>query len=110
MKYAKIISVLGLLAMSAVLIYGFKVGDFGQDGGKLLLNPWGIVSLVDLYTGFVLFSGWIIFREKSLIASTSWVVLMMLLGFFTASLYSLIELYRSNGDWKMFWMGKYSNE
>ena len=110
MKYAKIISALGLLAMSAVLIYGFKIGDFGQDGGKLLLNPWGIVSLVDLYTGFVLFSGWIIFREKSLIASTSWVVLMMLLGFFTASLYSLIALYRSNGNWKMFWMGKYSNE
>jgi hypothetical protein len=67
--------------------------------------PWGIVSLVDLYTGFTLFSGWIIYREKSPVAAALWVVLMMGLGFFTGSLYVLIALYTSKGDWKRFWMG-----
>ncbi len=110
MKYAKIISSLGILAMTSVLIYGFVVGDFGVDGGKILQNPWGIVSLVDLYTGFILFSGWIVFREKSWIRSAIWVLLMMTLGFFTASLYSLIALYQSKGDWKTFWMGNFTNE
>jgi len=110
MKYAKIISALGLIAMSAVLIYGFVIGNFGKDGGELLQNPWGVVSLVDLYTGFILFSGWIIFREKSFLPAAIWVVLMMGLGFFTASLYSLIALYKSKGDWKTFWMGSTSNE
>lgn len=86
--------------MISVLIYGFVVGDFGVDGGKILQNPLGIVSLVNLYTGFILFSGWIIFREKSWIRSAVWVVFMMVLGFFTASLYSLIALYQSKGDWK----------
>jgi hypothetical protein len=106
MKFAKILSLFGILAMTAVLIYGFTVGNFRADGAELLQNPWGIVSLVDLYVGFALFSGWIIYREKSLGRSLIWVILMMVLGFFTASLYSFVALNKSDGDWKKFWMGQ----
>ena len=105
MSAAKIIAALGVLAMTAVLIYGFTVGDFGTDGAELLQNPWGIVSMVDLYTGFILFSAWIVYREKSLVTAIIWVILMMVLGFFTGSLYTLIALLTSKGDWKIFWMG-----
>ena len=105
MKIAKVIALLGWLAMTAVLIYGFTVGDFGGEGKQLLSMPWGIVSLVDLYVGFALFSGWIVYREKSAVRSVVWVVLMMVLGFWTASLYTLIALQRSGGDWQRFWMG-----
>jgi hypothetical protein len=31
---------------------------------------------------------------------------MMVLGFFTASLYTLLALQTSNGDWDRFWKGK----
>jgi len=110
MKVAKIIALLGVAAMTAVLIYGFTVGDFGTDGSEILRNPWGIVSLVDLYTGFILFSAWIVYRERSILASVIWVVLMMVLGFFTASLYAFIALQKSEGDWKRFWMGKHAHE
>lgn len=110
MKIAKFISTLGLIAMTAVLIYGFTAGDSGSDGAELLANPWGVVSLVDLYTGFILFSGWIVYREKSWISSLIWVVLMMVLGFFTASLYVLIALFNSKGNWTKFWMGQHSSE
>jgi hypothetical protein len=110
MKIAKTIAGLGLLAMTAVLVYGFTVGNFSADGGKILQNPWGIVSLVDLYTGFTLFSAWIIYREKSILVGVFWVVLMMVLGFFTASLYVLVTLYQSKGDWRLFWMGKRASE
>ncbi len=72
MKIAKIISLLGVIAMTAVLIYGFTVGDFLREGSQLTAMPWGIVSLVDLYTGFILFSGWIIYREKSLPVAILW--------------------------------------
>jgi hypothetical protein len=106
MRAAKGIATVGLLAMTAVLIYGFTVGDFVADGQRILANPWGIVSLVDLYTGFILFSGWIVYREPSLPVAIVWVILMMVLGFFTASLYTLIALQRSGGDWRRFWMGK----
>ena len=108
MKIAKLISFLGLLAMTAVLIYGFTVGDFSGEGSQLMSMPWGIVSLVDLYTGFILFSAWIIYREKSLPVAILWTVGMMVLGFFTASLYALINLYISQGNWKKFWLGKHA--
>ena len=106
MKFAKLLSLLGILAMTIVLVYGFTAGDFRTDGAALLQNPWGIVSMVDLYTGFALFSGWIVYREKSWGRSILWVVLMMVLGFFTASVYTFIALQTSGGDWKRFWMGR----
>ena len=106
MKIAKIISLLGLLAMTAVLIYGFTVGNFGDEGSKLLSVPWGIVSLVDLYVGFALFSCWIVYCEKTVLPSVIWVILMMVLGFWAGALYTLIALQTSGNDWKRFWLGK----
>lgn len=110
MKIAKVIALLGWLAMTAVLIYGFTVGDFAKEGKQLLSMPWGIVSLVDLYVGFILFSGWIVYREKSAVRSIVWVILVMILGFWTASLYTLIALQTSDGDWRRFWMGRRSGD
>lgn len=106
MKIAKGIALLGLLAMTAVLIYGFTVGNFSVEGAQLLKMPWGIVSMVDLYVGFILFSGWIIYREKALLPSIIWVILMMVMGFWAGALYTFIALQTSKNDWKIFWMGK----
>ena len=110
MKMAKVVAVLGVLVMAAILVYGFAVGDFGGEGQLLLSMPWGIVSLVDVYVGFILFSGWIVYREKSLLRSAVWIALVMILGNFTASLYTLIALLTSGGDWKRFWMGRKSSD
>lgn len=106
MKAAKALALLGVAAMTAVLIYAFTAGNLGQEGSVILSMPWGIVSLVDLYVGFFLFSGWIAYREKSFLRSAIWIVLMMVLGFFTASLYTFIALQNSGGDWGRFWMGR----
>lgn len=105
MKIAKAISIAGLLAMTAALIYGFTAGNFLEDGAQLLSNPWGVVSFIDLYVGFTLFSLWIIYREKSVLRSIIWVFFMLTLGFFTGSLYTFIALQTSGGDWQRFWMG-----
>ena len=106
MKLAKAISLLGILAMPGILVYGFTVGNFSAEGTRLLAMPWGIVSLVDLYVGFTLFSCWIVYREKEVLPSVIWVVLMMVLGFFTGALYTFVALQTSGGDWRRFWMGK----
>jgi hypothetical protein len=108
MRIAKIISALGVLAMTTVLIYGFTVGDFFAEGSQLASMPWGIVSLVDLYTGFTLFSVWIIYREKSLLVAILWTIAMMILGFFAGSLYAFIALQTSGDDWRKFWLGKHA--
>jgi hypothetical protein len=91
--------------MTAGLAYAFTAGDFAAEGATIVSMPWGVLSLVDLYAGFLLFSGWVIFREASLGRALVWVVLIMILGFFTASLYALLALRGSSGDWKRFWLG-----
>jgi hypothetical protein len=108
MKVAKIVSLLCIFAMTAALIYGFTAGDFAVDGAKILSNPWGIVSIVDLYVGFILFSGWIIYREDSKLKALTWVIFMMVLGFFTGAVYTFLALNRSNGDWRKFWLGAHA--
>jgi hypothetical protein len=108
MRIAKSISILGIIVMSIALINGFTSGDFFTEGSKLAAMPWGIVSLVDLYTGFVLFSCWIIYRERSLIVALAWTVAMMTLGFFAGSLYAFIALINSENDWRKFWLGKHA--
>jgi hypothetical protein len=105
MKISKLIALLGLLAMSAALVYGFTVGDFFADGALIVANPWGIVSLVDLYTGFALFGAWIYYREANKLLALVWIAILMVLGFWLASLYVLIQLYKSNGNYSKFFLG-----
>ena len=106
MRAAKVVALMGVIAMGWALVYGFTVGDFSGEGKVLLEMPWGIVSLVDVYTGIALFSCWVAFRERSAVRSITWVVLMILLGFFAVSLYTLIALQKSDGDWKRFFLGR----
>ncbi|MFH1085303.1 MAG: DUF1475 family protein [Chloroflexota bacterium] len=111
MSIARVVALIGLVAMTAVLVYGFAVGDLLGDraageGGRLLAMPWGIVSLVDLYVGFALFSVWIVYREASWWRSVIWVALMVTLGFWAGSLYALLALGRCDGDWRRFWLGR----
>lgn len=98
MKLAKLLAWLALFAMGAALINGFLNGSFFEDGSELLSNPWGIVSLVDLYAGFTLFAVWIAYRETSVLQALLWIVALMILGFFIGSVYVLYALYTSGGD------------
>lgn len=108
MRLAKLMCILGLLVMAAALVNGFARGDFLGEGSQLLAMPWGIVSLVDLYTGFVLFAGWIIYREKSPVVAGLWTIALLTLGFFAGSLYALLALQASRNDWRKFWLGKHA--
>ena len=105
MKTAIFIAIIGVISMTLALLNGFLNGDFSSDGALLMANPWGIVSLVDLYVGFVLFSLWIAFRETHLAAKVLWITGMMVFGFLTGSLYVLIILIRSKGDLKYVFFG-----
>jgi hypothetical protein len=106
MNIAKTLTILGMIAMAGIILYAFIAGDFAAEGAILASMPWGIVSLVDLYVGFTLFSAWIVYREKSIPLSILWIVAVMTLGAFAISLYAFLALHSSAGDWKKFWMGK----
>jgi hypothetical protein len=84
------------------------VGDFKGEGRQLMSLTWGKISLIDVYVGFALFCGWIFFREKSLLRSVLWTIATAILGNFTTSLYVLLALRESRGDWNRFWLGQRS--
>ena len=105
MKIGKTIAWIGLIVMTAGLLNGFLNGDFFSDGAKLFENPWGIMSLIDLYVGFTLFSLWIYFRETRMSSKVLWIIGMMVLGFFTGALYILYAFYTCKEDWQTFFFG-----
>ncbi len=108
MNLAKTLTILGAAAMAGSILYAFMAGDFAAEGAILTSMPWGIVSLVDLYVGFILFSAWVIYREKSLPVAILWVVAVMTLGAFAISLYAFLALRVSRDNWQKFFMGKHS--
>ena len=97
------------LIMGGALAYGFIVGDFWEDGGELMENPWGIVSLFDVYVGFFFFIGWIWYRDCCLTGKLFWSVAILLGGNVVAGIYAIIALYKSKGDATVFFMGKREN-
>ena len=107
MKLVKLLAITGTLVMFFTLMYGFIYGDFFGEGGSLISMAWGKVSLVDVYIGFFLFSGWVLYREEKLINFILWVFLIMVLGNFITCLYVTIALYKSKENWNRFWLGKH---
>ena len=105
MKLTQALTLLGALVMAAIIAYAFAVGDFAAEGAILTSLPWGIVSLVDLYVGFSLFSIWIVYREKSLPIAILWIVAVMTLGALAISLYAFLALQASKGNPQKFFMG-----
>ena len=92
--------------MAAAILYGVSQGDFRAEGGQLLGMPWGIVTLVDLYTGFLLFSGWVVLRERSWVRAPLWILAILAGGNLVCCVYVLLALASSRGDWPRFWMGQ----
>lgn len=41
-------------ALAGLIVWAVLAGDFGEAGRWLTSDPWGIVTLADLYLGFVL--------------------------------------------------------
>lgn len=105
MALAKGITLAGGLAMAAIIVYGLVAGDFAAEGAVIASLPWGRVSLVDLYTGFILFAMWIVYRENSPLRSAAWVVALLILGNLVTALYIFLALQASGGDWRKLFMG-----
>ncbi len=104
MRPAKILTLLGLLIMAGAIVYGFATTKEG-DIDLLFSLAWGRVSLIDLYVGFLVFAGWIVYREKSWGRIAVWIVLLLILGNLASCLYVLLTLQESQGRWNRFWLG-----
>ena len=104
-RFALLYLIVLTVVMGLALAYGFIVGDFWKDGSELMENPWGIVSLFDVYVGFFFFIGWIAYRESCPGIILAWAVAICLGGNVVAGIYAIIALLKSKGDAAVFFMG-----
>ena len=107
MRIIKMLAIACTIIMLLTLVYGFIRGDFFKEGSMQISLAWGKVSLIDVYIGFFLFSGWVLYREERLLYAVLWIILILLLGNFITSLYVTIALFKSGEDFQRFWLGKH---
>lgn len=108
MRVATIWLVVGAIAMLMSITYALAWGDLFGEAAVLFEYPWFHVSMIDLYTGFMLFSGWIVYRERSPYVACLWVLSVLLLGNLASCVYGLVAAAESKGEWRAFWMGSRS--
>ena len=105
MTITKIISYFITVTMTIVIIWAqSEVSIFDSPIPNL---PWGIVSLVDLYSGFILFSLWIFYKEN-ILPSILWTFFVMTTGSLTIALYVIYSINNSGGSIVKFFMGSNS--
>ena len=105
MTITKVIAYLITIAMVSTIFWAQnQVSVFDSIIPSL---PWGVVSLVDLYSGFILVGIWIFYKEKT-ISALVWIFFLMTLGNLTTSIYVIYSLNKSKGNITKFFMGKNS--
>ena len=105
MTITKVIAYLITIAMVSTIFWAqSQVSLFDSTIPSL---PWGIVSLVDLYAGFILIGIWISYKEKWL-SALIWIFFLMILGNLTTAIYVIYSLNKSKGNISKFFMGKNS--
>ncbi len=73
-----LLAVLGLL-FAALIIWAIQTGDFWAEGAWLTDKPWGVVSLSDLYLGFLI-AAILMFVFESPRTRWFWIIPLPLLG------------------------------
>ena len=103
MTITKVISYFISFAMMSVILWAQNQTSIFDSLIPSL--PWGIVSLVDLYSGFILIAIWMIYREENY-SSILWVFFLMTLGNLTTAIYVIYCINTSSNDIKKFFLGR----
>ncbi|WP_339831093.1 DUF1475 family protein [uncultured Parvibaculum sp.] len=85
-------AVLGLVFAGAI-IWGFVAGGSVVPVlAMMLAEPWGVVTLADLYLGFVLVAGLVVLLEPERRAGVLWGIAIVLLGNVITAAWIVIRL------------------
>lgn len=84
-----------LLALSGGILWASGTGGVIDGIIAIARQPWGLVTLVDLYAGFLLAGAWICLTERRPALLALWLLLLACLGNWATMLYLLIRLVRS---------------
>lgn len=100
----RIVTVALTVVMFGAIALATATGDFGDEGSWILGHPWGRMSLIDLYVGIALFTGWVFLRERNPWVGVVWIPAFFVLGNAATALYAVIAAFRSE-DVNAFLLG-----
>lgn len=76
---------------AALVVRAALTADFGESFARVAADPWGLVSLADLYLGFVLFGAIVLLHDGVRAASLGWLVALMVLGNLVAAVWLVLR-------------------
>jgi hypothetical protein len=79
------------VALTALIVWAFLRGDFGAELDAITTMPWGIVTLSDLYIGFVLYVLAVLAVEGRTWRAAVWSVPVFVLGNVWACVWILVR-------------------
>jgi hypothetical protein len=68
------------VGFAALIVWASMNANFGESFSAIATDPWGIVSLVDLYLGFLIFAVFVFLVDGARPASFTWVIALLFLG------------------------------
>lgn len=83
-----------LAALLASFVWAGGRQSLGEGIAAVSDEPWGIVTLLDLYVGFAFVAAWIHALERRWGATLAWAVALCLLGNVATLAYVLLRLWR----------------
>lgn len=84
----------GAVALAWSILVALRAESLVTAGPRLAADPWGWVTIVDVYLGFLVFAGYLVARERSLGRTLPWLVGLAVLGNLVSALYLAVALHR----------------
>lgn len=80
MSIVRILALVLAAALLALIVWASLETPIGESFGRIVADPWGLVTLADLYLGFLLFSVVVVVFEPNRPLAVAVVLLTLVLG------------------------------
>ena len=94
MKFLQLLPFVAALVLAALIFWAAGAGDFMGFGAVLLSDPWGVVTLADLYIGFLFAALIIWFSHGNKLVALLWIAPIAVLGNVWTGIWFVIHLPR----------------
>lgn len=81
------------LVLAALIVRAMAQASFGASFAAIAADPWGLVTLVDLYLGFLFAAAVVALVERPL-AAAGWIVALLVLGNVVSAVWLALRLPR----------------
>ncbi len=76
----RLVAAIGVAMMTSLIVGGFSVASFTEEGGTILALAWGRVTLLDIYLAFLFGWLWIAWRERRPVRAALWAAATVVTG------------------------------